>query len=396
MESAAPIRSVRDLPIDGRRVLLRVDFNVPLEDGRVADDSRIRASLPTLQHAMERGARLVVATHLGRPDGKPMPEFGLEPVGARLAELTGWEVFLSDDCLGDASTKIVGELRSGQVALLENLRFHPGEEKNDLDFARKLARLGDIYVNDAFGVVHRAHASVHALPGLFRERGAGLLLEAEVHALDRLLSHAPRPFVAALGGAKVSEKLGLLDALIERVDALVIGGAMGNTFLAARGLDMGKSKIEVDKLPLARSLMERARERGIQLLLPEDLVIAPDPMSPTGEVVPATRVPPDQLALDIGPRTVAAFRRVILPAAALFWNGPMGLFERAPFAQGTLGIAEAGADCRGFTVVGGGESTAAVMRAGLASRFGHVSTGGGASLEYLEGRQLPGLEALRS
>ena len=390
------IRSLRDLPIEGRRVLLRVDFNVPLQDGRVADDSRIQASLPTLRYILERGGRVALATHLGRPDGKPTPGLGLEPVGAKLAELTGWDVLLTDDCLSDAAAKVVGELRSGQVALLENLRFHAGEEKNDADFARELARLGDIYVNDAFGVAHRAHASVHAIVPLFRERGAGLLLEAEIRALDRLLEDAPRPFVAALGGAKVSDKIGVLEALFSRVDTLVIGGAMANTFLAARGAEMGLSKVEKDKLPLARSLIERARERGLQLLLPEDLVVAPDAKSPTGEVVSVARVPADQMALDIGPRTIETFRRAILPAAALFWNGPMGVFERPAFAKGTLGVAQAGADCRGYTVVGGGESTAAVYRAGLASRFGHVSTGGGASLEYLEGVRLPGIEALRS
>lgn len=377
-------------------MLVRVDFNVPLQDGRVADDSRIQASIPTLRHVLDRGGRIAIATHLGRPEGKPTPGLGLEPIGAKLAELTGWEVLLTDDCLSDAAAKVVGELRSGQVALLENLRFHPGEEKNDQDFARELARLGDIYVNDAFGVAHRAHASVHAIVPFFRERGAGLLLEAEIRALDRLLDGAPRPFVAALGGAKVSDKIGVLEALFARVDTLVIGGAMANTFLAARGAEMGRSKVEKDKLPLARSLIERARERGLQLFLPEDLVIAPDPTSPTGEVVSAAQVPSDQMALDIGPKTIATFRRAILPAAAFFWNGPMGVFERTAFAAGTLGVAHAGADCRGYTVVGGGESTAAVYRAGLAARFGHVSTGGGASLEYLEGRQLPGIEALRS
>lgn len=396
MAAALPIRSVRALPVEGRRVLLRVDFNVPLEEGRVVDDSRIRASIPTIQYLLDRGARVVLATHLGRPDGKRNPELGLEPIAARLAEVSGLEVLLTDDCLSDAATKIVGELRAGQVALLENLRFHPGEEHNDPEFARELARLGDAYVNDAFGVAHRAHASVHAIVSHVRDCGAGLLLEAEVHALDRLLGDAPRPFVAALGGAKVSDKIGVIEALMTRVDALVIGGAMANTFLAARGVEVGRSKVERDKLPLARTLLERARDRGLELLLPEDVVIAPDATSPTGEVVPVGRIPPDQMALDIGPKTMAAFRQEILPAAAFFWNGPMGLFERPAFAAGTLGVAQAGADCRGYTVVGGGESTAAVHRAGLAERFGHVSTGGGASLEYLEGRQLPGIEVLRA
>jgi phosphoglycerate kinase len=390
------VRSLAELPVEGRRVFVRVDFNVPLEDGRVADDTRIRAALPTLRAVLERGGHPVIATHLGRPDGKVVPDLGLEPVGAKLAELGGWEVLLTDDCLSDAAAKVVGDLRSGQVALLENLRFHPGEEENDRDFARELARLGDVYVNDAFGVAHRAHASVHAIVPCFREFGAGLLLEAELRALDHLLGDAPRPFVAALGGAKVADKIGVLEALLARVDALVIGGAMANTFLAARGVEMGRSKLEKDKLPLARSLLERARERGLDVFLPEDLVVAPDLTSPTGEVVPVARVPVDQMALDVGPKTIETFRRAILPAAAFFWNGPMGVFERPAFAEGTLGVARAGADCRGYTVVGGGESTAAVCRAGLAARFTHVSTGGGASLEYLEGRRLPGVEALRA
>lgn len=396
MQVGSKIRPLADLPVEGRRVLVRVDFNVPLEDGRVADDTRIRASLPTLERLMERGARIVLATHLGRPRGQRDAALSLEPVGARLAEITGWEVLLTDDCLSPAAGKIVADLRAGRVALLENLRFHAEEEANDAGFARELAKLADVYVNDGFGAVHRAHASVSALPRLFHERGSGLLLEAEVRAFDRLIQAAPRPFVAVLGGAKVSDKIGVIEALLERIDTLVVGGAMGNTFLAARGHDMGKSKLESDRLALARSLMERAKERRIELLLPEDVVVAPDVDAPTGEAVSIARVPADAMALDIGPRTAAAYRRAILPAAALFWNGPMGMFERSPFAAGTLGVAQAGADCRGFTVVGGGESVAAVQRAGLANRFGHVSTGGGAALEYLEGQRLPGLEALET
>jgi phosphoglycerate kinase len=335
-------------------------------------------------------------SHLGRPNGKPQAKYSLEPVGAALAELLQCEVLFTDDCLSDAAGKIVADMRDGQVALLENLRFHAEEEKNDDGFARTLSKLGDVYVNDAFGAAHRAHASVSALPKLFPERGIGLLVEQEVQALDKLRKNAPHPFVAVLGGAKVSDKMGVIDALLERVDTLLIGGAMGNTFLAARGLDMGKSKIEGDKLALARSVLQRAEDRKIKVLLPEDVVVASAIDAQEGRVVAANAVPADALALDIGPATAETYRRAILPAKALFWNGPMGLFERAPFAQGSLAIARAGADCSGFTVVGGGDSVSAVNQSGLADRYTHLSTGGGASLEYLEGRPMPGLEAVSS
>jgi phosphoglycerate kinase len=393
---SAEIRSIRDLSLEGRRVFIRVDFNVPIENGKVTDATRIRAALPTLREAAQRGARIVLGSHLGRPKGKPEAKYSLEPVGAALAELMPCEVLFTDDCLSEAAGKLVADVREGQVVLLENLRFHPGEEKNDETFARSLAKLADVYVDDAFGAAHRAHASVAALPKLFKERGAGLLMLQEVEALDRLRNGAPRPFVAVLGGAKVSDKLGVLEALIERVDALLIGGAMANTFLAARGVAMGKSKVEDDKLALARSVMQRAEERGVKLMLPSDVVVAPSLDAERGQVVDIAHVPADGMALDIGPATSEAFRRVILPAKALFWNGPMGLFERPAFARGSLAVANAGADCIGFSVVGGGDSVAAVNQAGVAERYDHVSTGGGASLEYLEGRTLPGLEAVRS
>jgi phosphoglycerate kinase len=393
---AGAIRTIRDLAIEGRRTFIRVDFNVPIENGKVTDPSRVEASLPTLRHALERGARLVLASHAGRPKGKRKPEYSLEPVGELLAGLLRCEVLLTDDCISDAAGKIVSDLREGQVALLENLRFHPGEEANDESFARELAKLADVYVNDAFGAAHRAHASVSALPKLFRERGLGLLMEQEISALDKLRSANVHPFVAVLGGAKVSDKLGVLEALIERVDALLIGGAMANTFLAAQGLSMGKSLVETDKLPLARSVIQRAADRKVKLLLPIDLVVADALDASSGSVVATNEVGANSMALDIGPKTVEAFRQVILPAKALFWNGPMGLFEREPFSQGTFGVARAGADCTGFTVVGGGDSVAAVNQTGLAPRYKHVSTGGGASLEFLEGRPMPGIEAVRS
>jgi phosphoglycerate kinase len=389
------IKSIRDLPIEGRRTFIRVDFNVPLEDGKVTDASRVDATLPTIKHALERGAKVVLASHAGRPKGKRKSEFSLEPVGAVLAERLKCEVLLTDDCISDAAFKVVADLREKQVALLENLRFHPGEEANDEGFARELAKLADVYVNDAFGAAHRAHASVSALPKLFRERGIGLLMESEISALERMRTAEVHPFVAILGGAKVSDKIGVLEALLERVDALLIGGAMANTFLAAQGLQMGKSLVETDKLALARSLMQRAQDRRVKLLLPTDVVVAPSLDAEEGRVVGTNEVPADMMALDIGPRTVEAFRNAILPAKALFWNGPLGLFEKKPFSEGTFAVAKAGAECSGFTVVGGGDSVAAVNQAGLGSKYGHVSTGGGASLEYLEGSPMPGIEAVK-
>jgi phosphoglycerate kinase len=389
------IRSVRDLDVDGRRVFVRVDFNVPLDGGKVADDTRIRAALPTLRHLMERGGRPVLASHLGRPKGEVKPELSLEPAGGRLAELLECEVLLADDCVGDGPRKVVSDLREGQVALLENLRFHAGEKENDEAFAKELARMGEVYVNDAFGAAHREHASVGALPGLMRDKGAGLLLEAELDALGKLRDEPPKPYVAVLGGAKVSDKIGVLEALLARVDTLIIGGAMANTFLAAQGQEMGRSLVEEDKLPLARTIMQRAEERGVELLLPVDLVVAPDTDASSGHTVPVTDLDADDMALDVGPQSVERFAEATKGAKAIFWNGPMGLFENEPFSHGTVGVAEALAAAPGFTVVGGGDSVAAVQRANLADRFDHVSTGGGASLELLEGRKLPGVEALR-
>lgn len=391
------IKTVDQLEVTSRRVFVRVDFNVPLtEDRKVADDTRIREALPTIKHLIGRGARVVLASHLGRPKKGKNPALSLEPAGHRLAELLAMDVVLADDCIGDGPRKVVHDLRDGNVALLENLRFHPGEEANDETFARELARLADVYVNDAFGTVHRAHASVDALPRLMPDKAAGFLLQKELTALGKLVEGPERPYLAVLGGAKVSDKIGVIEALLNKVDALLIGGAMANTFLAALGREMGKSLVEVDKLALARDLLDKARQRNVEIVLPVDVVVAPSPEAPEGRTVGVDAVPHDQMALDVGPETVETFRQRLLRARTVFWNGPMGLFEKPPFAHGTLGVARAIAEAAAFSVVGGGDSVAAVQQAGLASRFTHVSTGGGASLELIEGRRLPGVEALRS
>ncbi len=396
----APLRlplRIDALPIEGRRTFLRLDLNVPLDGGKVADDTRISASLPTIRHAMDRGARIVVASHLGRPGGKPDPKASLEAVGIRLAELIGQEIILTDEPAGDGARKVVGDLREGQVVLLENLRFDPGEEEDDEGYARELLRFAEVYVNDAFGAAHRAHASVSALPRMVPAamRGMGLLMEREVTALGRLLGPVERPYVAILGGAKVSDKMGVIENLLGRVDAICVGGAMANTFLAAKGVEVGRSKIEKDKLHLARDILAKAHARDVPILLPSDVVVAAGPDSSDSQVVGVDRVPAEAMALDVGPRSVALFRERIVRAKTIFWNGPMGFFEKEPFAAGTLGVARAASDATAFSVVGGGDSIAAIHRTGLAAKFSHLSTGGGASLEFLEGKKLPGIEALR-
>ena len=382
----------------GKRVFVRVDFNVPLDKktGKITDDARIREALPTLKLLMDSGAKVMLASHLGRP--KPgKRDLTLEPCGVRLAELTGHEVLLPDDCIGDAPKKVIHDLRTGQVCLLENLRFHEEEEKDDEAFAKELAELCDVYIDDAFGAVHRAHASVHALPRLVRSRGAGLLLKKELTALTRLTDRPEKPYVAVLGGAKVSDKIDVVEALLAVVDTLAIGGAMANTFLAAQGKDMQKSRIEEDKLPLARTILAKAKAKGVEILLPVDVVVASGLDSIAGETVSADLVPPETMALDIGPKTVELFARAVERAKTVFWNGPMGLFETPAFSRGTMALARRMSAAPGFTVVGGGDSASAVKVAGddVAAGFKHISTGGGASLELIEGKKLPGVEALR-
>lgn len=385
--------------VEGLRVFVRVDHNVPLEGGRVADDARIRASLPTLTELLAGGAGLVVASHLGRPKGEVREELRLAPVAARLAELLGREVRALPVVTGPEAEAAAGALAPGEVLYLENLRFDPREERDDPAFAAELATLADAYVDDAFGAVHRAHASVHALPRLLLERGAraaaGRLLQREVEALSRLLGEPERPYVAVLGGAKVSDKLSTIGALIERVDALLIGGAMAFTFLAAEGGSVGASRVEPDLFEQVRAVRRRAEERGALLELPVDVVAAPEiSQEAPRRTVPASDIPAGQMGLDIGPRTVEEFARILAEARTIFWNGPMGVFELEPFSAGTRGIAMAIARANAYAVAGGGDSLAAIARFGLEEGFDHLSTGGGASLEFLEGRRLPGIEVL--
>ncbi len=391
------IRTVDQLDVENKRVFVRVDFNVPMEDGRITDDTRIREALSTIEALRAKGAKVVLGSHLGRPKPGKRDGLSLVPVGERLAELAGVEVHVPDDCVGKTAQKVIFDLRPGQICLLENLRFHEEEEKNDEAFARELAALADAYVCDAFGALHRAHASVHALPRMFRERAAGHLVMKEISSLGRLLESREHPYVAVLGGAKVSDKITVIEALLERCDAILIGGAMANTFLAAKGLNMQKSLVETEKLPLARTLIDKAAARRVELLLPTDFIVGASIKATEGQVVAANAVPEGTMALDIGPDSVAAFAAKTKDAALVFWNGPMGLFEQPAFSSGTFGLAKALTECTGFTVVGGGDSAAAVQAAGgdIASKFGHISTGGGASLELIEGKKLPGIEALR-
>jgi phosphoglycerate kinase len=375
---------------------MRADFNVPLDGHKVTDDFRIRATLPTIRHLLENNAQVIIMSHLGRPKGEPVPKYSIEPAGLRLAELLNQDVILSDDCVGDGVRKLVGEVRDGQIILLENLRFHPGETANDTHFAQALAAFGEVYINDAFGAAHRAHASVAALPKLFPSdaRGAGLLLEKELKALGTLRDNPEAPYVAILGGAKVSDKIDLIEALLQKVNALLIGGAMANTFLAAQGLNLGASRIEQDKLALARTLLKKAEARDIAIVLPTDVVVADSLEATQGRVVPVRQLQAGDIALDIGPETLSLYRQRTMRARSVFWNGPMGLFESPAFAQGTTSFASMLSESDGFRVVGGGDSVAAVNQLGLADKFDHVSTGGGAALEYLQGESLPGVEAL--
>ena len=399
------IRALDELNLSGRRVLLRVDFNTPLdEDDEVADDSRIVAALPTIRAIHERGGRVIACSHLGRPKGKRVAKYSLEPVARRLAELLDTDVMLPDDCVGEAAQHLVANQRAGQVVLLENLRFHPGETQNSEEFARKLADLAEVYVNDAFGALHRSHASVDALPRLMPDRCAGRLVARELAFLAPLVSGAEAPYVAILGGAKISGKIEVIERMLESVDALIIGGAMANTFIAAMGHDMGDSLLESDRIPIARHLMQRCEEKGIGLFLPVDHLVTDEiSADATATVVPRGAIGPGKQAVDIGPQTIALFGHVLdgshpdmeTPPRTVFWNGPMGVFEIDAFANGTMALARALARSGATSVIGGGDSAAAVRKAGVTELVSHVSTGGGASLEFLGGAALPGLGALR-
>ena len=385
-----------ELAPSGKRVLVRADLNVPLDGGRVTDDLRIEESLPTVRQLLDRGGRVILMSHLGRPGGQVRDDLRLAPVAERLSELLGQPVAAATDVVGGSAREVSEGLADGEVALLENLRFEPGEEANDPDFAERLASLGDLFVLDAFGAAHRPHASVVGLNGRVEQAVAGLLLEKEVSVLSRLLEDPPRPFAVILGGAKVSDKLGVIDNLLERCDRLLIGGAMCFTFLKAKGYEVGASRIEADQLDNVRGLLERAAERGVELLLPVDIVAA-EAFDADAESrrVSADGIPEGWMGLDIGADSVARFGAAVADAGAILWNGPMGVFEWPSFASGTEGVARAVAGGDGFTVIGGGDSAAAIRQFGLADQVTHVSTGGGAALEFLEGVDLPGIAALR-
>ncbi|MGN7472102.1 phosphoglycerate kinase [Brevibacillus sp. SAFN-007a] len=387
-------KSIRDVELAGKRVFCRVDFNVPMQDGTITDDTRIRAAVPTIRFLMEKGAKVILASHFGRPKGQVVEEMRLTPVASHLSTLLDKEVRKLDDSIGADVEAAVARMENGDVILLENVRFHAGEEKNDPELAKSFAALADLFVNDAFGAAHRAHASTAGI-ARYIPAVAGLLMEKEIRFLGGALSNPERPFTAIVGGAKVKDKIAVIENLLTKVDHLIIGGGMANTFLKAQGYGVGASLCEDDKLDLARTLMEQAKERGVELLMPVDVVVA-DRFAADAEkkVVSIDAIPDGWMALDIGPKTVEQYRSVIVASKTVVWNGPMGVFEMDAFAEGTIGVAKAMAACAGTTIIGGGDSVAAVEKAGVAEQMTHISTGGGASLEFMEGKELPGVAVL--
>lgn len=388
-------RTIEDIPLQGRRVFMRVDFNVPLDGkGGIREESRIRAALPTIRYALAQGGRVVLASHLGRPKGGPSPEFSLKPVAVALARLLGCPVLMAPDCIGPEVEAMVNSLGDGQVVLLENVRFHDGETRDDLAMAQGFARLADVVVNDAFGTAHRAHASNVGVARLVRPAVAGLLMGEEISYLDRVMAHPERPMVALLGGSKVSTKIQVIRALLDRVDAIVIGGGMAFTLIQAQGGQVGNSLVESEMMDEARQALAKAQERGVALLLPVDAVVARSMDDATVQVVAADAIPPGWMGLDIGPASIALFCQALAGAKTIVWNGPMGVFEKPAFAQGTLEIARAVAASPALSVLGGGDTDAAAHQCGVADQVSYISTGGGAFLELLEGRALPGVEIL--
>lgn len=387
-------KTMNDVEVQGKRVFVRVDFNVPMEDGKITDETRIKAALPTIQALVEKGAKVILASHLGRPKGEVKDEFRLTAVGERLSELLGKNVQKLDESIGETVEKAVEAMQNGDVILLENVRFHKGEEKNDPALAESFAKLADVYVNDAFGAAHRAHASTEGI-AKYLPAVSGLLMEKELDVLGKALSNPERPFTAIIGGAKVKDKIGVIENLLEKVDHLIIGGGLSYTFIKAQGYEIGTSLLEEDKIELAKSFIEKAAEKGVKLHMPVDAVVANE-FSKDAEtkVVDIDQIPSDWMGLDIGPKTVEEYADVIKNSKLIMWNGPMGVFEMDKFANGTKGVAKAMAETNGYTIIGGGDSAAAVEKFHVADQMDHISTGGGASLEFMEGKELPGVVAL--